>query len=144
MLPEPVIAEVRDADDAGPANAHHLRQDALHVLDRLQGLGQDHAVKLPGGEGAEALVQVGLDDIQAAADAGEDLLLVQLDADQAAMVGLPQPGQQRAGAAAQVEHAGARRDQFGDALIIEPVLVEDAGRAVRLVFDGGARRWARG
>ena len=45
-----------------------------------------HAVKLPGGKGAEALVQVGLDHIQAAADAGEDLLLVQLDADQAAVV----------------------------------------------------------
>ena len=69
----------------------------------------------------------------------EDLLLIQLDADQAAVVGLPQPGQERAGAAAQVEHAGARRDQLGDALVVEPVLVEDAGRAVRLVFDGGAR-----
>ena len=85
----------------------------------------------PVGEGAQALVQVGLDHIQAAADAGEDLLLVQFHADQAPMVGLLQPGQQRAGAAAEVEHAGARRDQFDDAVVVEPVLVEDAGRAMR-------------
>ena len=51
--PELVIAKVRDADDAGPADANHLRQDALHVLHGLQGLGQDHAVKLPGSEGAQ-------------------------------------------------------------------------------------------
>ena len=141
--PQPVIAKVRDAHDAGPANAHHLRQDAFHVLHRLQGLGQHDTVKLPVGKRPEALVQVGLDHIQPATDGGEDLLLVQLDSDQAAVVGLPQPGQQRARAAAEVEHTGTRRDQFGDALVVEPVLVKDAGGTMRFVFDGGAGvgRW---
>ena len=63
-----MIAKVRDADDAVPTDAHHFGQEALHVLHRLQGLGQDHAVKLPGGKGALAMIQVGLDDIQPAAD----------------------------------------------------------------------------
>src|ERR1035441_9555039 len=75
-MPELVVSEVRNADYAGPADADHLGQHALNVLHRLQGLGQYHTVKLIGGEGAEALVQVRLDDVQAAADAGEDLLLI--------------------------------------------------------------------
>ena len=83
-------------DDAGPANAHHLRQDAFDVLDRLQGLGQNHAIKLSGGEDAEPLVQVGLDHIQAARDASQDLLFIQFDPDQAAVVRLAQPGQESA------------------------------------------------
>src|ERR1035437_4831188 len=83
---------------------------------------------------SKAPVQVSLDDIQAAADAGEDLLLVQLHADQAPMVGLPQPDQQRAGAAAQVEHTGAGRNQLGDALVVEPVVMGSGVRALGVVL----------
>ena len=41
-------------------------------------------------------------------------------------------------AAAEVQHAGPGRDQFDDAVIIEPVLMEDAGRPVRLVLSTSA------
>src|ERR1035441_6529707 len=55
------------------------------------------------------------------------------------MIGLPQRSQESAGAAAEIEHTGAGRDQLRDALIIEPVLVENNGGAMRLVLHGGWR-----
>ena len=74
------VGEVGEADDAPPAHAQHVGEHARHVHHGLQRLREDDEVELPVGEGRQALVQVGLDHVQPAADAGQDRLLVQFDA----------------------------------------------------------------
>ena len=128
MLAQLPVADVGEADDPLPADAEDLLEHALHVHHRLQRLREDDEVELPVGEGRQPVVQVGLHDVQPAADAGQDRLLVQLDAHDVPAAVAAQPGQQPAVAAAQVQHAGAGRNQLDDRVVVQAAAVEDARR----------------
>ena len=85
-LPEPVISKIRNAHDASAADPNHFRKHTFDIKYGLQRLGQDDAIELVVGKGAKAFIQVGLDDIEAPIDTGQDFLFIQLDADQAPMI----------------------------------------------------------
>src|SRR5436190_9991872 len=53
------------------------------------------------------------------------------------MISLTQSSEQPPGTATQIQDAGVGRDEFNDPVVVKAMLVEDAGRAVQLVFDGG-------
>ena len=79
-----LVGDVGETDDASPPDAEHVGQDARDVQDGLQGLRKDDEIELSVGKGGQALVEVGLDHIQPAADAGQHRLFVEFDAHQAA------------------------------------------------------------
>ncbi len=120
------VSDIGEADDASPPDAEHVGQHARRVHHGLQRLRKHDEVELPVGEGGQTLVQIGLDHVQPAADAGQDGLFVQFDAHDAAETAFAQSGQQSARAAAQVQHAGSRRYQLHDCIVIQPVVMEDA------------------
>jgi len=66
------------------------------------------------GELVETLFEVALDDVDAVADGGEDVGVVDLDALALDAARLDQVAQQGAVAAAKIEHAVARLDPGGD------------------------------
>ena len=90
LLPQPPIGEVGKADDPLPAHPQHVGQHPLDVQDGLQGLREDDEIELLVGEGGQSLVQVGLDDVQSAADAGDDRPFVQFNAHDPPMSPPPQ------------------------------------------------------
>ena len=130
MLPQLVVAEVREADDALPADAQHLVDHALDVLHGLQRLREDDAVELLGRRTAEALVQVGLDHVQAALHARDDRPVHPVRRPsggwwpsrlrRASRPPRPQPR------SSTLAPAGIK---FDDAVVVEPLLMEDARRA---------------
>ena len=71
MLTQLPVAYVGKADDPAAADAEDLLDHTLHVHHRLQRLRKDHEIKLPVGKGRKSAVQVGLHDVQPAADAGQ-------------------------------------------------------------------------
>src|SRR5271165_3020766 len=80
---------------------------------RLQGLRQNHIIEAVVRIVGEVCVGVALNDRQALGDAVVDALLGKLDAAPVDLALLSQEPQQLAVAAANIEHARARRDQFG-------------------------------
>ena len=81
--------------------------------------------KAPFGKGGEVVVGVALDDRQAVPHAGIDAGLAQLDAARVDALLARQIGEQRAVAAADIEHPRARLDHVGDQPQVAPQL---AGR----------------
>ena len=131
LQPAAPVGEVREADDHLAAHPQQLPKDPLRVLDRLHGLRQDDVVEALVDVAAQAALDVPLDDRDAAADAADHEVLVQLDA---LALDLPvgrQPGQQLAVAAADVEDPAARLDQRPDQLVIDtgPLGLLEAGEA---------------
>src|SRR5690606_9682665 len=98
------VAEVGEGDDAGLADAQHLGQYLVRVVQRLQRLGHDHHVEAVAGEVAQTQVEVLFDDVDAALDAQGDLVRVDFQAVAGNLLVVAQPGEQLAVAAAQVEH----------------------------------------
>ena len=91
-------------------------QHALGVAQVLQGVELHHDVEAVVVEQRQAFFEVELDDVDAALHAGVHVGVGDLDAVAAASLVLAQMGQQFAAAAAEVEHAAARRHQLGDGL----------------------------
>ena len=88
-------------------------------MRRLQRLAQDDEVEGVVGIGGEIVVGVALDDRKAARHGLVDALLRQLDAAAVGLLLLLEALQQRAVAAADVEHARARRHEAGDDLQVD-------------------------
>ena len=133
-----MVGKIRKADDAGAPNAEHFVDHRFHVMHCLQRLGKHDTVKLLAGESAQALIQIGLDDVEIAAEGGENFLFIQFHPHQPPVVFSLEARQQSPRTAAEVEHAGARRNQFGDAVVVEAALMKDAGRVMRLVRGNGS------
>ena len=127
-----VIAEVRETDDALPADAQHVRDDLLDVAHRLKRVREHHEIELRVLERGQAVVEVGLSHVQPAPDAGQHGLLIQFDPGQPRVPSLAQPGQQCSVAAAKIEHARRRRDQFRNQIIVQPARMKNAGRTLRV------------
>ena len=89
----------------------------------------------------QAAVEVGLDDIQSAANAGQNRLLVQFHADDPPMPALAQPRQQSAGAAAEVQNA-RRPAESGRESFRNPT--DDAGRCSAWERSADSSRRASG
>ncbi len=130
MLAELPVADVGEADDPPPADAEYLLEHPLHVHHRLQRLREHDEVELPGGEGGKPVIEVGLHHVQPAADAGQNRPFVQLDAHDLAAAAAPQPGQEAAVAAAQVQHARAGRNQLDDRIVVQAAAMENARRVL--------------
>jgi hypothetical protein len=92
------------------ADAQHLLQQRLLAMDRLQRLGEDRDVERPVGEGGEAVLQVHLQHVDVVLQALEHVRVVDLDAVARGLALGPEALEQRAVAAAEVQHAGAGRD----------------------------------
>ncbi|MDT4873113.1 hypothetical protein FQZ97_1083400 [compost metagenome] len=101
------MAEVGEGDDAGLADAQHLRQYPVGEVQGLQRLGHHHHIEAVAGKVAQALVEVLFDHVDALADALGDVLRVDLQAVAADLLVFVQPGQQLAIAATEVEHPAA-------------------------------------
>jgi hypothetical protein len=110
------VAEVRKADDALPGDTRHLAQDALDVVHRLQRLRQNDRVEHRVGEHPQAGVEVLLDHVDAVLHAFGDVVVADLDPVAAAGLRVAQMCEQRAVAAAEVEHATAGPYPVGDLL----------------------------
>ncbi len=89
-------------------------QHGLGVAQVLQRVDLQHDVEGGVVEHRQPLVEVELDHVDAALDAGQHVVVGDLDAVAAAAALALQQVQHRAVAAAQVEHARARRHQLGD------------------------------
>ena len=113
------MAEIRERDDRPVADAQQILEHGARIARRLQRLRQDHEIEALVGIEDEVAVGVALDDRQAARHAFVDAALRDLDAAAVdALVALQQL-QQFAVAAADVEHARARRDEVGDDLQVD-------------------------
>jgi len=110
------MGEIGEADDADPADARRLAQHPLGVLQMLQRVELEHDVEAAVVEEGEALLEVELDDVDAALVAGKHVLVGDLDAVAAAAALASQQREQLAVAAAEVKHARAVRHQLGDQL----------------------------
>ena len=75
---------------------------------------------MPVGEQTQPGVQVLLHDIDTLLDTERDVIVVDLDAVAAARLGVAQVRKQRTVAAAEIEHAAARRDPVGDLREVDP------------------------
>jgi len=108
------VREVREADDRLVAHACRLAQHLLGVAQVLQGVELQHDVEAVVVEDRQAVFQVELQHLHAAADALRHQRVVDLDAEAAAAALVAQVRHQRAAAAAEVEHAAALRHQRSD------------------------------
>ncbi len=134
--PHAPVAEIREGNDGVLADPQEVVEYRLRVVGRLQRLRQDHIVEAVVGIEDEVVVGVALDHRQAARHAFVDAALRQLDAASVdLLVGLQQ-FEQRAVAAADVEHLSAGSIRFGDDLEV------DAGRAVHAHADSPRARAA--
>jgi len=115
------VREVREADDADPADARRLAQHLLGVLQVLQRVELQDDVEASVVEERQAFLEVELDDVDAAPVAGEHVGVVDLDAVTAAAAVALQEREQLAVAAAEVEHARAARHELGDQLDVFPI-----------------------
>jgi len=115
------VGEVREADDADPADARRLAQHPLGILQVLQGVELEDDVEALVLEQRQAVLEVELDDIDAALVAGEDVGVVDFDAVAAAAALARQEREQLAVAAAEVEHPRSLGHQLGDELDVGPV-----------------------
>src|ERR1035437_556530 len=109
-LPQLWIREIRKADDAKPTDAGDLAQDAFGVVDALQGLREHYHVEMPIAKAGQPAVEVSMDDVQSAAYARENGLLVHLDAHHAGVAPGDEFGHQLAAATSQVQHAAVERN----------------------------------
>ena len=81
MLPQLVVGEVREADDALPPDAEHVVEHAARTSRTAWSVCESTTKSnCPSANCARPVVQVGLDHVEPAADAGDDRLLVQLEA----------------------------------------------------------------
>ena len=112
------------------------------LAGRLQGLAQHDIVEGAGGIGAQVGVGVALDDAEAAPDAGIHPRLAELDAAAVDLLEMHEVVEQRAVAAADVEHPRAGLDHVGDELQVDPDAVAAADDLVHRLSPPGrdARR----
>jgi hypothetical protein len=108
------VREIGEGDDAQLAHARRLAQHGLGIAQVLQRVDLQHHVEGVVVEDRQALVQVQLDHVDAALDAGQHVLVGDLDAVAAAAALALQVVEQGAVAAAEVEHARALRHQPRD------------------------------
>src|SRR5690606_13714137 len=104
------VAEIRKRDDALAAYAQHFFQHAIGMIERLQRQRHPDDIETAGTEIGEALVESLLDDIDAARNAARDVIGIDFDAESIHLLVVAQHFQQRAVAAAEIEHAGLRFD----------------------------------
>ena len=131
--PEAVIDEA-DGDDA--ADAEGFVEDGGGLVEFFEGAGADDVVEVGGGELAHEVHHVALVGGHAAADAGGDFGDVEVNADGGDLFGLGEGFEEDAATAAEIEHAGARRHQIGDDLLIDGAFDGEFGH-------GGRRRRGR-
>ena len=108
------MAEIRKADDRLAPDAQHLAQDAFGMAHRLQRLRKDHAVERMIREQRQPALQVDLQHVDVVRHAGDHAVVVDLHAVAWRRARLPQVAQQRAVAAAEVEHARAAIEPLRD------------------------------
>ena len=108
------MGEVGKGDDADAPHARGFAQHDLGIAQVLQGVDLQHDVEALVLERGQALVQVELQHVDAALHAGQHVVVVDLDTVAGAAALARQVRQQRAVAAAQVEHVRALRHQAGD------------------------------
>src|SRR5512132_3331935 len=123
---QPPVREVRHRDDGVAADAQQLLQRRPRRPHRLQRLAEHHVVERPVWIVEQVGVGVALDYRKPGADAGVDAVAGQLDAAPVDLLELHEVVEQRAVAAADVEHSRTRLDHVGDQLQVDA--------------DGGGRR----
>src|SRR4029077_11096634 len=110
------VGEVREGDHADRGDAHHPGHDGGGAARGLQRPRQQHDVEGTVFEVAQHVLDGALGHRNTGGDAGEHGVSVDLDAVAVATTLGDQVCQQRAVAAAQVEHARALRNHAGDDL----------------------------
>ena len=110
------VPEVGKRHDRLLAHAQHLAHQQLDAVDGLQGLRQDHVVEGVVLEQGEARFQVELQDVDVVAHAGEHFRVVDLHPVAVRLVPVPQVLEERAVAAAEIQHPRAGRDPLRDGL----------------------------
>ena len=93
MPTEAVVGKIRKAHNARAPDAEYFGNHAFNVVNGLQGLRQEDTIKFAARESSKPVVQIRLDHIQAATDAGKYVPFIQFNTHQAVMVTLPEPGQ---------------------------------------------------
>ena len=108
------MSEIGQRHGRALADAQQMAEHALGIARGLDGLAQDHDVEDLRRIFGEIGVRVALDDGKAARHAGVDVLLGQFQSAAVHLLGRRQMFEQRAVAAADVEHPRAVWDHFGD------------------------------
>ena len=101
------MGEVREADYAAAGDAHNFLEDADDIDDRLQSLRKQCHVEGLVGDCGEALVDVCVDRVEAAADRLRDFRRVTFDAKQRCVISVAKNRKKFAVAAAEVDDARA-------------------------------------
>ena len=112
--PEAPVTEVGERHDSHPAHAHHLLQHQRRAMRGLQRLREDHHVVGVVLHIAQPLVDVGHHHRHAPGNAGVEALVGDLHARAIAPLLADEVVEQRAVAAAQVEHPRPARNHGGD------------------------------
>ena len=128
--------EVREGDHRLARDAQDLLQEFARALDRLQRFAEHDDIEAVVRDHGQTVVDVFQQDVAAQTDRGDDLVDVDLDAVAAAVPALAQDVEQRAVAAAEVQHAAARRDQVEHLLIVAQLPLPDHAALRRVVAAG--------
>ena len=114
------------------ADAQHLAQHGAGLFHRLQGAAEHHVIERAIGVMGQIAVGVAMHHRQAACDGAGDLGHVDLDAAGVTVALAGQFVDQLAVAAADVEHARAWGDHFGDQSQIEAHVLGDVAHGFRI------------
>ncbi len=114
------VAEVGKRHHAVTRHPRHFAQDVFGAVHGLQRLRQHDGVELLVVKERQAVFQVLLDDLDAAAHAGDHAGVVELDAGALDLAMIAQMRQEGAVATAQVQDAAARFDPAGDTRQVGP------------------------
>src|ERR1700730_4921842 len=118
VQPDPPKAEIRERDDRAPANADERLEHLARLTRGLQGLAQHDDVESAGRIGGEIAIGIPLNDRKPVADTGVAARLAELHAAAVDSLVANEMGEQRAVAAADIEHARAGLDHLRDELQI--------------------------
>jgi hypothetical protein len=84
-------------------------------------------VELLIGKRRQTTVDVGVNHINPATDAGQNRLFVNFNTQQPPVAALAESSQQPASAATRIQDAGVGRNQLDDRVVVDPVVAENAG-----------------
>jgi hypothetical protein len=108
------VAEVRKGHHPLATDAQHFLEDPVRVVHDLQRMGHHHHVEALVREIRQALVEILLDDAEAAADGVGDVVRIDLDTGHIGATLLAQQSQELTIATAEVEHPGSGGDPAQD------------------------------
>src|SRR3954463_12136754 len=112
------MAEIRKADDYLRTHPQHFLHQELGAMDGLQRLRKDHEVEGTVGEERKAALQVDLQHVDVVRDAIEHRGVVDFHAVARRLALLPQMTQERAVAAAEIQHSRAGRHPVRDGVLV--------------------------